>query len=140
MSHLSLSCWAETVFEGVPCITHSQHFYLFLKCFCFCAKYISTLDPVAILSGGEEEAVSTGPGNTHPEDLPGLEVPHPFPATEEESGGGGCLVSALCGKNSLNIDEGLRPALHFLSLSLQSVRISHICLFGFVATKEVPED
>ncbi len=38
-----------------------------------------------------------GSGNTHPEDLPWLEVPHSFSPVEEEPGGGGRLVPKICG-------------------------------------------
>lgn len=40
--------------------------------------------------------MSGGLGYTYPEDLPWLEVPHTFPAAEEEPGGGGCVVPQIC--------------------------------------------
>ncbi len=60
----------------------------------------------ALLLGREEEAVPRGSGNTHPEDLPWLEVPHSFSPVEEEPGGGGRLVPKICGEHhSLHLPQ-----------------------------------
>ncbi len=60
----------------------------------------------ALLLGREEGAVPRGSGNTHPEDLPWLEVPHSFSPVEEEPGGGGRLVPKICGEHhSLHLPQ-----------------------------------
>lgn len=47
-----------------------------------------------------------GFGNTHPEDLPWLEVPHSLSPVEEEPGGGGRLVPEICGEHhSLHLPQ-----------------------------------
>lgn len=47
-----------------------------------------------------------GPGHTHPEDLPRLEVPHPLPAAEEEPDRGVGLVPQIrCKEKQRNRHE-----------------------------------
>lgn len=92
----------------------------------------------ALLLGREEEAVPRGSGNTHPEDLPWLEVPHSLSPVEEEPGGGGCLVPKICGEHqSLHLPQ---KSLIVSGIKRQNFFKSQNCwLFLIVATKEVPE-
>ncbi len=83
----------------------------FVKCWFFFSHQFDTdfaKPPFfsALLLGREEEAVPRGSGNTHPEDLPWLEVPHSFSPVEEEPGGGGRLVPKICGEHhSLHLPQ-----------------------------------
>lgn len=65
------------------------------------------LDVSAFLPGGPTEGVPGGPGHTHPEDLPRLEVPHPLPAAEEEPDRGVGLVPPIRCKHEENEQNDL---------------------------------